>query len=98
VSALDVATIAVLAFIGVRIAGGTRIALTGKGRQHVAHIVRGLRPRHFLLAIPAFVATATAVIALVQVPGLSWGWWTAIGGLGNPVTGGTDRTAGTIWE
>ena len=25
----------------------------------------------------------------------SWGWWTAIGGQGNPVTGTTDQTAGT---
>ena len=95
---LDVATIAVLAFVGVRIAGGTRIALTGKGRSHVAHIVRGLRPRHFLLAIPAFAVTITAVVVLLQLPILSWGWWTALGGFGNPVTGGSERTTGTPLE
>lgn len=97
-SALDVATLAVLAFVGVRIAGGTRVALTGKGRSHVGVIVRGLRLHHFVLAIPAFVLAATAVILLVQFPFLNWGWWTALGGFGNPVTGGTERTTGTPFE
>lgn len=95
---LDVATLAVLAFIGVRIAGGTRVALSGRGRGQVIRIVRGLRAHHFLLAIPAFVLTAIAVILLVQFPILDWGWWTALGGLGNPVTGGTERTTGTPLE
>jgi hypothetical protein len=98
VSALDVATIAVLAFVGVRIAGGTRIALSGRGRSHVGLLVRGLRPRHFLFALPAFVLTATAVIILVQLPLLDWGWWSALGGFGNPVTGSTERTTGTPLE
>ncbi|MEA2900871.1 MAG: hypothetical protein QOD38_325 [Acidimicrobiaceae bacterium] len=97
-SALDVATIAVLAFIGVRIAGGTRIALTGRGRGRVAEIVQGLRPRHFVLAIPAFVLTVTAALLLIQLPVLDWGWWSALGGIGNPVTGGTERTTGTALE
>lgn len=35
---------------------------------------------------------------LVQVPLLSWGWWTALGGVGNPVFGSTDATAGTLLE
>jgi hypothetical protein len=97
-SALDVATVAVLAFVGVRIAGGTRVALSGRGRSHVALIVRGLRLHHFLLAIPAFVLTATAVIVFLQFPVLDWGWWSALGGFGNPVTGGTERTTGTPLE
>lgn len=97
-SALDVATVVVLAFVGVRIAGGTRIALTGRGRSRVGQILRGLRPRHFLLAVPAFSVTLIAVILLVQVPSLDWGWWTALGGIGNPVTGGTERTTGTPLE
>src|SRR4051794_2386523 len=97
-SVLDVATYAVLAFVGVRIATGTRVALSGSGRGHVTRIVRGLRPRHFLLAVPALAGVLVAVIALVQLPVLSWGWWSALGGLGNPVTGTTDRTAGTSLE
>jgi hypothetical protein len=35
---------------------------------------------------------------LVQIPPLQFGWWTALGGLGNPVTGTTDQTAGTPLE
>ena len=95
---VDVATLAVLVFVGVRIAGGTRVALTGRGRSHVGVIVRGLRPRHFLLAIPVFVLTIAAAIVLLQFPILDWGWWTALGGIGNPVTGGTERTTGTPLE
>ena len=98
VSALDVATIAVLAFVGMRIAGGTRVALSGRGRSRVGLLVLGLRLRHFVLAVPVFTLTATAVILLVQLPVLDWGWWSALGGLGNPVTGGTERTTGTPLE
>jgi hypothetical protein len=97
-SAFDVITVAVLALVGVRIAGGTRIALSGAGRTRVQEIVRGLRPVHFALAFPALCCVLTAVIVLLQIPGLDWGWWTAMGGLGNPVTGGTDRTSGTALE
>ena len=95
---IDVATFAVLAFIGVRIASGTRVALSGQGRRHVVAIVRGLRPRHFLVAVPVLAVVLTAVVLLVQIPVLDWGWWTALGGLGNPVTGTTDRTTGTALE
>ena len=97
-SALDVATFAVLAFVGVRIATGTRAALSGRGRRHVIEIARGLRVRHFLLAIPALAGVITAVVALLEIPYLDWGWWTALGGFGNPVTGGTEQTTGTPLE
>ena len=40
----------------------------------------------------------TVASLLLLVPGLDWGWWSALGGVGNPVTGGTDRTAGTALE
>ena len=89
---------AVLAFIGVRIAGGTRIALSGNGRARVARIVRRLRFRHFVPAVPVLTVVVVAVVVLVQVPGLDFGWWTALGGVGNPVTGTTDRTTGTALE
>lgn len=95
---LDVATFAVLAFVGVRIASGTRAALTGSGRRRIVLIVRGLRPRHFLLAPLVLTVVLVVVIVLIQIPGLDWGWWTALGGLGNPVTGTTERTTGTAFE
>jgi hypothetical protein len=45
-----------------------------------------------------FVLVLIAASLLVQLPVLSFGWWTAIGGIGNPVTGSTERTQGTALE
>ena len=61
-------------------------------------MVTGIRWRH-LWPVP-FVLTAVVVAAsaLLRVPGLDWGWWSALGGIGNPVTGSTEQTAGTAWE
>lgn len=87
-----------LAFVGVRIASGTRFALTGAGRGRVALIVRGLRVRHFIPPVPVLCLVVLAVIVLLQVPLLDFGWWSALGGVGNPVTGNTERTAGTALE
>jgi cytochrome b561 len=98
VNPLDALTALALAFVGVRIASGTRIALSGKGRERAMTIVRGLRARHFALALAVLPLVGTAVILLASLPVLSFGWWTALGGLGNPVTGSTERTAGTVFE
>lgn len=92
------ATFAVLGFVGVRLFGGLRRSLASDGRALVASIVRGIRWRHvwpvpFVLTAVIFVATA-----LVRLPVLKWGWWTALGGQGNPVFGTNDATGGTIWE
>jgi hypothetical protein len=96
--ALDLLTLAVLAFVGTRLVGGVQLLGRADVRDHVLEIVRGLRPRHFLLAPLALGAVVTAAVALLQVPGLDFGWWTAIGGIGNPVTGATGRTTGTPLE
>jgi hypothetical protein len=57
-------------------------------------VVKGLRGRHFALAFPVLAAVVAAAIVLLQVPGLSFGWWTAIGGVGNPVIGTSQRSSG----
>jgi hypothetical protein len=95
---LTIATIAVLGFMGVRLVGAARFSVQGLGRDRVVLVLRGLRWRH-IWPVP-FVLTAVLVVALalVQLPLLSFGWWTAIGGLGNPVTGTTEQTAGTPLE
>jgi hypothetical protein len=95
---LDLVTVAVLALVGTRVIGGVRRAYSGEQRRHTVAIVRGLRMRHFLLAIPVFVLVIVAASLLIQLPVLSFGWWTAIGGIGNPVTGSTERTQGTVLE
>jgi hypothetical protein len=97
-SAVDALTVVALAFVGVRIASGTRVALSGYGRLRVARIMRGLRVRHFALALVVLPVVFATIVVLVSIPGLSFGWWTALGGLGNPVTGSTERTAGTALE
>lgn len=96
---LDALTVAVLALVGVRLvtvatAAGRRPEL----RQRIARIVTGIRLRH-VLPVPFVLAAVLAVaVALHEVPGLDWGWWSAIGGYGNPVTGGSERTVGTALE
>jgi hypothetical protein len=95
---LDVATLAVLAFIGYRLVEATRYATTRRALAHSLEIVRGLRSRHFLLAFVVLVLVVGAMLALFLVPGMSFGWYTAIGGEGNPVFGASERTAGTPLE
>jgi hypothetical protein len=95
-SPLDLLTFAVLALVGARLVTAARISFGT--RTHVRVIVSGLRPRHFLWALPILIAVLTLALALIQLPVLSFGWWTAIGGSGNPVVGATNRTAGTPLE
>jgi hypothetical protein len=94
----DLATLAVLAFVGVRLLEATRHATTGRARARTREIVRGLRPHHFVLAVPVLALVVTAFVLLMEVPGLSIGWFHAIGGEGNPVFGTSDRTSGTPLE
>ena len=91
-------TAAVLAFVGSRLAVGARIAVRRGVREHLLEVVRGIRARHVLLAPVAFTLVIAAFTALIQVPGLDVGWWTAIGGSGNPVIGVTDQTSGSPLE
>ena len=94
---LDLLTIAVLAFVGLRLAQGARLGLVER-RARVSQIVRGVRPRH-VLPVPLVLSAVVGVaVVLLEVPGLDLGWWTAIGGEGNPVTGGSERTVGTALE
>ena len=82
---LDILTLAVLAYVGVRLVDAARQSVSQ--RSHVWLVLSGLRLHHFLLAVPVLLAVITTAVLLFQVPGLSFGWWTAIGGEGNPVFG-----------
>lgn len=82
---LDLLTVAVLAFVGFRLADAARQTLTS--RSEVWPLVTGLRLRHFVRAIPVLGAVLIVATPLLQVPGLDFGWWTALGGQGNPVVG-----------
>jgi hypothetical protein len=95
---LDLLTVVVMGYIGSRLVVGLRRVVQPDMRDHVVAIVRGLRARHFLMAPPVLCLVLLAASLLLLVPPLRFGWWTAIGGLGNPVTGATDRTTGTPLE
>lgn len=84
--------------MGVRLTQAAVRAAQGPARARTMRIVRGLRLRHFA---PVPLVAALVVIAamlLVQIPLLDFGWWSALGGEGNPVFGSTERTAGTALE
>src|SRR4051794_22492741 len=93
-----VLTAVVLGFTGIRLVGGVRHARTGAGRALTTAIVRGVGWRH-VWPVP-FVLTAVLLVAvpLMSLPVLSWGWWSALGGSGNPVFGSSSATSGSDLE
>lgn len=97
-NALDLVTIAVLGFFGSRLFMSFRRSLTGGARAQAMTVVRGLRLRHFLPVPLVLALVVGASIGLTSIPPLDFGWWTAIGGQGNPAFGVTERTAGTPFE
>ena len=93
-----VLTVAVLGFMASRLVTGVRVSRSASGRAIVHDVVRRIRWRH-VWPVPFVLAAVIAVATpLMMIPGLEWGWWSAIGGEGNPVFGSTDSTAGTVWE
>jgi Na+/proline symporter len=93
-----VLTVGVLGFMAVRLMTGVRVARSRSGRALVTAIRRRIGWRH-VWPVP-IVLTIVIIVAslLMLVPGLDWGWWSALGGEGNPVFGSTDSTSGTAWE
>jgi hypothetical protein len=98
VTLLDLATVVVLAWFGSRLFVSFRRSLAGDARRHAVEVLRGLRLRHFLPVPLVLALVLGAAIGLTSIPPLAFGWWTAIGGQGNPAFGVTDRTAGTPFE
>jgi hypothetical protein len=98
VQPLDLITVVVLVWFGSRLFQSFRYSLTHEGQSATWPLVRGLRPRHFLPVPLVLAMVVAAAFGLTAIPPLSFGWWTAIGGQGNPAFGVTDRTAGTPLE
>jgi len=94
VTILDLLTVAVLALVGVRLFEAARSSVEARARM--LEIVRGLRWRHFVRAVPAVVLIVATAWVLIQLPVLSFGWWTMIGGEGNPVVGVTAKDYGIV--
>ncbi|HEX7165442.1 MAG TPA: hypothetical protein VF230_00545 [Acidimicrobiales bacterium] len=95
---LDLVTVAVIGFVGFRLVSAFRRATKRDATSLSLQIVRGLRPRHFLPIPLVLVLVLVTAALLVQVPGLDFGWWSAIGGEGNAAFGSTERTRGTPLE
>jgi hypothetical protein len=94
----NVLTLAVLGFMAVRLVSGVRSSRSTDGRALIGQVLRRVGWRH-VWPVPLLLAVVIAVAtALVQLPGLSWGWWSMLGGEGNPVFGTSDTTSGTVWE
>jgi hypothetical protein len=91
-------TLAVIAFIGSRLVTGARLSLRPEIRGRTLEILRGVRPRHVLLAPLVLAVIVLVAGVLIELPILEWGWWSAIGGEGNPVIGVTDQTSGSPLE
>jgi hypothetical protein len=91
-SVTDLLSLAVLAFVGVRLFETARISVNR--RRRVIWLVRGLQRRHFAWALPVWVGVGAIGLGLWYVPGLHFGWWTAIGGNGNPVLGSASGSDG----
>jgi hypothetical protein len=94
VTLVDVLALTVLFVVGARLFEATRASV--EGRRKALAVVKGLRPHHFLQGLPVIMAVVATAFVLIQLPILSFGWWTALGGQGNPVLGSTDRSFGVL--
>jgi len=94
----SVLSVAVLAVVGVRLVQAVTLSRTRDGRSLSRVIWTNIRWRH-VWPVP-FVLTGVLLVAvpLLMIPPLRWGWWSAIGGDGNPIFGSTTTTSGTVWE
>jgi hypothetical protein len=93
-----VLTVGVLGFVGLRLVQAAGYRFSPAGRAATRPIVAGIGWRHIWPAPLVLGAVIIVASVLLLVPPLRWGWWTAIGGGGNPVTGTTDQTSGTPLE
>lgn len=89
------ATSAVLVVIAYRLVQGFVAAVRGQGRVLAVAIIRSLRLRHFWPVPFVFAAVIAVAVVAMTVPPLRWGWWSALGGVGNPILGSTTATAGS---
>ncbi len=91
-------TAAVLGYMGVRLVTGARVARSSEGRSLIGRVRRTVGRRHVWPVPLLLAAVLLAAYALMTIPLLDWGWWSALGGDGNPVFGTSETTSGTVWE
>ena len=93
----NVLSVVVLAVVGLRLVQAVTLSRSDRGRSLSRQIWTRLRWRH-IWPVP-FVLTGVLLVAipLLFVPVLRWGWWSALGGDGNPIFGSSSTTMGTVW-
>lgn len=94
----NVLSIVVLAAVGLRLVQAVKLSRSTRGRSLSRQVWTRLRWRHFWPVPFVLAGVLLVAIPLLQVPPLRWGWWSALGGGGNPVFGESDTTTGTVWE
>lgn len=74
-----------------------KLSRSNRGRSLSRQVWTRLRWHH-IWPVPFVLASVLLVaIPLLMVPVLRWGWWSALGGDGNPVFGSSTATTGTVW-
>lgn len=90
-------SVVVLAVVGIRLVQAVKLSRSDRGRSLSREIWTRIRWRH-IWPVPFVLAGVLLVaIPLLMVSALRWGWWSALGGDGNPIFGSSDTTAGTVW-
>jgi len=93
----NVLSFVVLAVVGVRLVQAAKLSRSNRGRSLSRQVWTRIRWRH-IWPVP-FVLAGVLIVAvpLLMVPVLRWGWWSALGGDGNPIFGSSAATIGTVW-
>ena len=91
-------SVVVLAVVGLRLVQAATLSRSSRGRTLSRVIWLRIRWRH-IWPVP-FVLSGVLLVAipLMLVPVFRWGWWSALGGDGNPIFGSSTATIGTVWE
>ncbi|MEA3185374.1 MAG: hypothetical protein QOJ74_1851 [Ilumatobacteraceae bacterium] len=92
----NVLSLVVLAVVGVRLVQAVTLSRSSRGRSLSREVWTRIRWRH-IWPVPFVLAGVLLVaVPLLMVPPLRWGWWSALGGDGNPIFGSSTATSGTV--
>jgi hypothetical protein len=94
----NVLSVVVLALVGVRLVQAAKLSRSNRGRSLSRQVWTRLRWRHFWPVPFVLAGVLIVAIPLLMIPVLRWGWWSALGGDGNPIFGSSTATMGTVWE
>ena len=93
----NVLSVVVLAVVGLRLVQAVTISRSSHGRSLSREVWTRIRWRHLWPVPFVLVGVLLVAIPLLMVPPLRWGWWSALGGSGNPIFGSSTTTSGTVW-